>query len=265
MDEPDPLLKVCPVRPEWTDPSGLTGYHDHLTNKYIVPPFLEAVLLATAHRESPVFVVLDEMNLARVEYYFADILSTMETRSDLTLHSSGVPVEGSTGGEVRAEAPFPPNLFIIGTVNVDESTNPVSDKVLDRAVVIDMSHVDLPGFATKLSARHPELGPSVAALSDLLETLNAELLPHACGFGYRVAEEIIRYDAFAARKLGRDASEVLDDMLAQKVLVKLKGSHSQREMLGNLQRILAPYQRSLSIVRRLSDDLDELGSFRYGR
>jgi hypothetical protein len=64
LKEPDPFLFVCAVRPEWTDPTGLTGYYDVLSNRYVVPTFLEAVLLATAHRDSPVFVVLDEMNLA---------------------------------------------------------------------------------------------------------------------------------------------------------------------------------------------------------
>lgn len=265
MEERDPLLWVCPVRPEWTDPSGLTGYHDMLTNKYVVPPFLEAVLLAIAYRDSPVFVVLDEMNLARIEHYFADILSAMETRGDITLHSSGVPIEGSTGGEVRAEVPFPANLFIIGTVNVDESTNPVSDKVLDRAVVIDMSKVELTGFFSKLAASNDGLAASVAAVGGLLADLNGELLPHSCGFGYRVAGEIVRYHAFAAVKLGRASVDVIDDMLAQKVLVKLKGSHSQRQMLANLGRLLATYPRSRGIVERLAEDLDDLGSFRYGR
>lgn len=142
MGEPDPLLFVVPVRPEWTDPTGLTGYHDVLTNRYVVPPFLEAILVATAYRESPVFVVLDEMNLARVEHYFSDILSAMESGHPIQLHSSSVPLEGSTGGEIRAEVAFPPNLFLTGTINVDETTNPVSDKVLDRAVTIDMSAID---------------------------------------------------------------------------------------------------------------------------
>ena len=63
MAAPDPFLSVCPVRPEWTDPTGLTGYYDVLSNRYMVPSFLETVMLATAHRDSPVFVVLDEMNL----------------------------------------------------------------------------------------------------------------------------------------------------------------------------------------------------------
>lgn len=137
---------MYPVRPEWTDPTGLTGCHDVLTNQYKVPQFLEAVLVATAHRDSPVFVVLDEMNLARVEYYFSDVLSAMESRQPIQL---------------------PPNLYVVGTINVDETTSTVSDKVLDRAVVIDMSAVDLPGFLAKLDERDPALAPSIAAAAGL--------------------------------------------------------------------------------------------------
>ena len=61
----NPFQVICPVRPDWTDPTGLTGYTDVLTGRYAVPPFLEAMLLATAHRDSPVFVLLDEMNSPR--------------------------------------------------------------------------------------------------------------------------------------------------------------------------------------------------------
>ena len=153
----DPFLFVCPVRPEWTDPTGLTGYDDVLSNRYIVPPFLEAVMLATAHRDSPVFVLLDEMNLARVEYYFSDALSCIETGEPLQLHSNAVPLEGSTGTSIPAEIPLPANLYVVGTINVDETTNPVSDKVLDRAIVINMSAVHLQDFLATLDAREPGL------------------------------------------------------------------------------------------------------------
>jgi 5-methylcytosine-specific restriction enzyme B len=110
----DPFLMVCAVRPEWTDPTGLTGYYDVLSNRYVVPPFLEAILLATAYPDTPVFVVLDEMNLARVEYYFSDVLSAIETGEALHLHSNSVPLEGSTGTSIRAELPLPQNLYITG-------------------------------------------------------------------------------------------------------------------------------------------------------
>lgn len=265
MVAPDPFLFVCPVRPEWTDPSGLTGYYDVLSNRYVVPPFLEAVLLATAHRDSPVFVVLDEMNLARVEHYFSDLLSAIETGEALQLHSSGVPLEGSTGTSVPAALPVPPNLYLIGTINVDETTNAVSDKVLDRAMVIDMSRVDLKGFLDQLAARHTGLAPAVEMAGPALMTVHAALDPHGQGFGYRVAEEVVRYCDFAARNLKAGAPGVLDDLMVQKVLVKLRGSERQRPMLGVLERALTGMPRSEALIGRLLADLDEFGSFQAGR
>ena len=220
---PDPLLFVCPVRPEWTDPTGLTGYFDVLSNRYVVPRFLEAVLVAIAHSDAPVFVVLDEMNLARVEHYFSDVLSCVETGEDLQLHSSGVPIEGTTGTSIPAAVPLPGNLYITGTINVDETTNSVSDKVLDRAVVIDMSKVDLGGFLKDLEAREPALKDGRAAAEQLLVGVHALLLPHGLGFGYRVAEEVVRYHAFAASSLGTAPTDVTDQLLVQKYSLSCAG------------------------------------------
>ena len=205
----DPLLFICPVRPEWTDPTGLTGYYDVLTNRYVVPPFLEAVLEATAQRNSPVFVILDEMNLARVEYYLSDVLSCIETGSPLQLHSSGVPLEGTTGTSIRAELPLPTNLFIIGTINVDERTNPVSDKVLDRASVIDMSAVDVPGFLASLVARNDDLKDARAAIEPKLTEIHGLLQQHGLGLcEAQVEHEIAGLDvAEVAALLGRAFAE----------------------------------------------------------
>jgi 5-methylcytosine-specific restriction protein B len=261
---PDPFLFVCAVRPEWTDPTGLTGYYDVLSNRYVVPPFLEAVLLATAHPASPVFVVLDEMNLARVEYYFSDVLSAIETGEPLQLHSS-VPLEGTTGTSIRAELPLPPNLYITGTVNVDETTHPVSDKVLDRAVVIDMSAVDLPGFLAALAAREPALAAARAACEGHLVATYDLMAAHSLGFGYRVAEEVVRYHAFAAHHLNAAAAATTDTLMIQKVLIKLRGAEKQRPLLAGLSKALAGLPGSQRFITQLTTDLDEFGSFRASR
>lgn len=265
MEAPDPLVFICPVRPEWTDPSGLTGYEDRLTDRYVTPPFLEALLVATAHPASPVFVVLDEMNLARVEYYLSDVLSAIESRHALQLHSSGVPMEGSTGGDVPAELRIPPNLFLIGTINVDETTSSVSDKVMDRAVVIDMSEVDLAAFLSVLKSREPLLGASVDACGPRLVSLNALLIPNGLGFGYRLAEEFVRYHAFAADMLKRPSDEIIDDLMMQKALVRLRGSDAQRDMLKALATEVGLYPRAVGLIERLQRDLDELGAFQTAR
>jgi 5-methylcytosine-specific restriction enzyme B len=262
---PDPFLFVCPVRPEWTDPTGLTGYYDVLSNRYMVPRFLEAVLLATAHRHSPVFVVLDEMNLARVEYYFSDVLSSIETGEALQLHDHGVPLEGSTGTSIPAELSLPPNLYISGTINIDETTNPVSDKVLDRAVVIDMSAVDLAGFLEGLEAREPALKAAREACAAHLLAALKVMGAHNLGFGYRVAEEAVRYHAFAGEHLKADVSGVTDDLMVQKVLVKLRGGERQRTLLTGLAKALDGLPRSQAFLARLVADLDEFGSFQASR
>jgi len=265
INAPDPFLIVCPVRPEWTDPTGLTGYEDMLTSQYIVPPFLEAVLLATAHADSPVFVVLDEMNLARVEYYFSDVLSAIETGEELQLHSRGVPLEGSTGTSIPAALPIPSNLYIIGTVNIDETTNPISDKVLDRALVIDMSAVDLSGFLTGLQAREPALAPAITGCQKHLLTAQWVMAAHGLGFGYRVAEEVVRYHAFASQHLLGDSSALIDDLMVQKVLLKLRGGERQRPLLTSLMKALDGFPRARSFLTKLAADLDEFGSFQASR
>ena len=261
----DPLLFVCPVRPEWTDPTGLTGYYDVLTNRYVVPPFLEAILVATAHRESPVFVILDELNLARVEYYLSDVLSCIETGSALQLHSNGVPLEGTTGTSIRAELALPSNLFIIGTINIDETTNSVSDKVLDRASVIDMSEVDVAGFLADLEARHPDLKAARATAEPKLVEIHGLMKEHGVAFGYRVIEEFVRYHAFDAKHVKSAAADVTDQLLLQKILVKLRGAERQRPLLVSIDKACEGLPRARAFVRRLMRDLDDFGSFQAMR
>lgn len=263
--ERDPLLFECAVRPEWTDPTGLTGYVDVLSNRYVVPRFLEAALMATAQTESPVFVILDEMNLARVEYYLSDVLSCMETEGYLRLHSEDIAYEGSRGMSIPSELKLPDNLFIIGTINIDETTNPVSDKVLDRASVIDMSSVDVPGFLVSLERRHPDLKDARDASEAKLTEVHALMQQYGLGFGYRLIEEFVRYHAFDAAHLKSSPTEVTDALLVQKVLVKLRGSERQRTLLTKLDKACAGLPRAQAFVGRLLTDLDEFGSFQAMR
>jgi 5-methylcytosine-specific restriction protein B len=262
--ESDPYLFICPVRPEWTDPTGLVGYHDLLTDKYIVPTFLEALLVATANPNIPVFICLDEMNLARVEYYLSDILSSIESDSPLQLHSNSLPIEGSSGGEVRGQLSLPKNIYIVGTINIDETTNPLSDKVLDRAVMIDMSDVDLEGYFSGL-ASEGSLKNTVNLCGGVIVELNNILSNYSLGFGYRSAKEALQYHASAMLLLSKNTDEILDEIFIQKFLVKLRGSEEHRSMLEELLPFLAPYRRSLVHINTLIQDLDTFGSFQSAR
>lgn len=265
-DENDSLLFICPVQPDWTDPSDLTGYYDPLSEEYIVPPFLQAVLTAHEHPKSPIFVLIDEMNLARVEYYFSDVLSAIETGEPVALHENSDPVTGSTGEDIPPELTIPDNLYLTGTVNIDETTHPFSDKVLDRAVTVDMSDVDIDGFLDHLKV-NTSLGGAINVSRDPLVKIWNHLEAHGLGFGYRVTEEIVRYVGFAQdENLGSD-SENLDHAVAQKILVKLNGSQSERQLLVDLEDMFETedMQECKGIVSRLLEELDEMGSFQSMR
>jgi hypothetical protein len=212
-----------------------------------------------------VFVVLDEMNLARVEYYFADVLSSIESRHALALHSSSVSLEGSTGSEIPARLPLPTNLFVIGTINDDETTNALSDKVPGSSC--GHRHVGRRSepLPCRPSSPSPELAASLDACGPVLADVNARLAPEGLGFGYRLAGEFVRYHAFASGRLGRSSEEVIDDQLVQKMLVKLRGTEAQRSMLKALSVRLAPYPRAGALLARLTADLDELGTFQNAR
>jgi hypothetical protein len=131
-------FQLLPVRPDWNDSAPLFGYHNLLANHYVSTPFLEIVRTAALpeNRQRAFFVCLDEMNLARVEHYLADYLSALESRTHrIPLHED-VP-----------DLVLPPNLFVTGTVNVDETTHGFSRKVLDRANTLDFDEApDLSGI-----------------------------------------------------------------------------------------------------------------------
>jgi len=267
QDEDDPLFFICPVSPDWTDPSGLTGYYDPLSEEYVVPPFLQAVLTAHEHPESPIFVLIDEMNLARVEYYFSDVLSAIETGEPISLHENSDPVTGSTGEDIPPELTIPDNLYITGTVNIDETTHPFSDKVLDRAVTVDISDVDIEGFLDHLEDIDPSLSGAIDMSEDILVEIWNLLEPHGLGFGYRVTEEIVRYVGFAQdENLGSD-HENIDHAVAQKILVKLNGSQSERQLLVDLEDLFETenMMECEEVVSRLLNELDEMGSFQSMR
>jgi 5-methylcytosine-specific restriction enzyme B len=88
---------------------------------------------------------------------------------------------------------------------------------------------------------------------------------HGLGFGYRVAEEVVRYHAFAAEHLKADATGVTDDLMVQKVLVKLRGGERQRPLLTGLVKTLHGLPRSQTFLAKLAADLDEFGSFQASR
>ena len=249
---------LIPVRPDWTEPSHFLGFMDAVSGDFQRTRFTDALLQAHRQPARPVFICLDEMNLAQPEHYFADVLSSMEAGSEIRLHSGGL--DASVPGSI----PWPENLFITGTVNMDETTRPLSSKVLDRANVLDMSAVDVRGFCMSLHRRDPALRPVLESdMVDRLEALASILAPHGLHFGNRVIEEIARYLTFS-RTHGLLA-DALDLQIEQKILTKLRGGPEHREMLDKLVKELTDMKASHTTVERMRVELGLYESFQYWR
>lgn len=228
-------LAVVAVRPDWRDPTGLIGYLNalHAVPRFHVEPALALILRAAERPHLPYFLVLDEMNLAPVERYFAPFLSAMEV-ADVPVELHAEP--GSVNGVPPRLDGWPTNIRVGGTVNMDESTHAFSDKVLDRAFTLEFWDVDLPRF---LGVRQPS-GATDAQVGELLLVLQEPLRRIRRHIGYRAANEVLNWVARAHR---HDPTSPVDGLVDQavfsKVLPKLRGSESPalEAALGDLQRL----------------------------
>jgi MoxR-like ATPase len=255
-------LKVVPVSPDWRDPSGLLGYFNalHSNPTFHLEPALVIVLQAAADPGHPYFLVLDEMNLAHVERYFAPFLSAMETGEDLALHANGEPVNG-----VPPSIRWPSNLHIAGTVNMDETTHPFSDKVLDRAFTIEFWDVDLKAYFERNGA--DDKGKRLVAVEATLVQLHDALRRVRRHFGYRTAGEVLAFMRAAPGADGEKHAVFLDQAVFSKVLPRLRGEDSAafREALEAIGKVCSggDLKRSRRKIEDMLASLKQTGLARF--
>lgn len=279
---------VIPVRPDWTGAEALFGYEDALLpaldgrRAWHAPQALQFFLQAAADPDHPYLLVLDEMNLAHVERYFADVLSGMESREaclpNLTLEGDGYfrcPKDGF------ARIAIPKNIFIVGTVNIDETTYLFSPKVLDRANTFEfrvptdalMADFNRPvackAGAPELTAgflqivqdegflqQHP--APAQDVIVQRLRALHALLSEDGFEFGHRSFYESVRFAAMLAAAGASDADHALDRIVLQKILPRLHGARRRLEApLCALGRFcIDPAQSASAPSNKTALDLD---------
>ncbi len=239
--------KIVPVGADWTNREPLLGYANALDQTQYIKPdsgVVDLILHARENDHLPHFLILDEMNLSHVERYFADFLSVMESNGKISFHSGDDDKSG-----VPASVTMPSNLFIIGTINVDETTYMFSPKVLDRANVIEfkISEKEITEFLENPSK--PDLdqlkgeggdmaqsfmqmaqatvfeNPANGELNDTLIKFFSELKKTGAEFGYRSAYEIHRLiNQLSVIDPQLKDEEKLDIAIMQKLLPKLHGS-----------------------------------------
>ena len=266
------------VKPNWHDSTDLLGYYSEMGGRhYVNTPFVEFVCKAYAYPDTPFFVCLDEMNLAPVEQYFAEYLSaieSMEKKDGIWVTDPLVEVDKADEkadpdildqimkGAASTEAAewiqkhgltIPKNLFVVGTVNMDETTCQFSRKVLDRAMTLLMNKVSFADMAQSKKPSDEELldddgvkfflegavrGEVGSIESGLLDAINEPLKNTAFVVAYRFANEYALYEAAWAKLKGVDlasasaedkknlAAEALDHVVLMKLLPRIHGEKS---------------------------------------
>lgn len=255
--------KQIAVKPDWSDFTDLFG-HVNLDNKFVPGAIIEFIKKAADDSDKlPHILCLDEMNLARVEYYFSDFLSIMETRDwdeDEIVTDNLVPKTCYSGDEeaekMYSSLMIPENLYIVGTVNMDETTFPFSKKVLDRANTIEFSYVnlDLPNEISLNDAEAVEVRNDflranylklrtdcadrwefVKNINEKISAINAVLKKGEAHFGYRMRDEIVFYMLYNEELGLLSEKEAFDNQIMQKVLPRIQGSS---ETTANILREL---------------------------
>ena len=255
-------LAVIPVQANWTDRQNILGHRKMLSadvadNSYESCATIRLILQANANKSKPHFLILEEMNRSSVEGYFADFLSSMESGLPLQLHDCKDSLKDDRGNWIPPEINLPSNLFIIGTVNPDETNYQLSPKVIDCAHIIEfnitweqielglthkvrglrkMSQREIDQFMTIACTFSNEFYPSTEILA-ILKRIHNKLNETKFKLSYRTAHECIKYvnkrkqlsDIGLIKK--ESAEQVLDTAILQKVLPKINGPKNAIEPL----------------------------------
>lgn len=245
---------LCPVRPDWDTPAAVLGEENpnsetvNSLHSWNVPRCLELMLTAIRNPSQPYLLVFEEMNLAHVEQYFADVLSGMESGHPIIPNLT----HDGRGWRLLAKdndyLPWPKNLYVIGTINMDETTYKISPKVLDRAAFIEFrvppgtlrnqyepaqrpdranSHfLDL--FMQRTQTEAPTW-PASEQMATGLQALHRMLYDLDSEFGHRAFRESLRFGALLHDAGEHDVRTALDYALLYKVLPKYDNEKRPRE------------------------------------
>ena len=287
---------LIPVGADWTDNTKILGYFNPLANdgkgEYVKSEILSFLELAKENPSIPFFLILDEMNLSHVERYFSDFLSAMESGELILLYKKPEDCECVVPEKIT----LPKNLFVTGTVNIDETTYMFSPKVLDRANVIEfkpeMKDVldNLISGASSDEQKTAESGVAegfmelankirngdvpdelkneLEKIKPVLESIYKILEKSGFEFAYRTAKEIRLY-AIASYETCEDKSQfninsVIDQQIVQKILPKIHGNKKQiGSMLVELKTELENNEDFELSQEKVSSMIDKLEKYQY--
>jgi 5-methylcytosine-specific restriction endonuclease McrBC GTP-binding regulatory subunit McrB len=227
---------VVSIQPSWRERTELYGYYNEFTKKYNETDFLRAIYESNYYRD-PHMVILDEMNIARVEYYFAEMLSILEMplKEEWKVDIVTAMWDNDPCLIVNGTVQIPDNVWFIGTINNDDSTFAVADKVYDRAIPIDLDSRADPFVPEPTESIHVTTDHMNALFADAkkeypindfmvekLEELNGYLIKNFhLAFGNRIMKQIRDYVPCYIGCGGTEI-EAVDFIIAKKVLRKFE-------------------------------------------
>ncbi|MBM7703794.1 McrB family protein [Metabacillus iocasae] len=235
-------IALLPVRPDWSDSSDLIGYTD-LKGEFRKGLFLKMIERALNNPSKPYIIILDEMNVARVEHYLSDILSVIESRKWKEGRIVTYPL--LPGHKSFRDVYLPANLFVIGTINMDETTHSFSQKLLDRTNTIEFNTIKLDAFDFLLEEEREKPSTQVIQLQsqflhlkdvyhqyrELVQEITIELIKindilaqMDLQIGYRVRDEVCFYMVYAIKSGMFTFDQAFDFQILQKVLPRIGGS-----------------------------------------
>ena len=247
---------VIAVQPMWKERSDLIGYFNEFTKKFNETPLLKELYRAN-FTDQIFIIVLDEVNIARIEYYFAEFLSLLEypnlEQRTLEITNDSWPKDPKYFKNGRLT--ITNNIYFIGTANNDESTFSISDKVYDRAMVMNLDKkaekFEAPTVEKcKISnTRFEELGKNACnsyakyeELDEWIESLNKILMDSFnINFGNRMVNQIKKYVPIY-EACGGTSEEAFDDFVTKKILRKLEGKDALK-----LNSAIAPFIDNLNL------------------
>lgn len=267
------ILNFIPVQTTWRDKTSLIGYFNDFTQTFSETDFLKGLYRASYDRDVINLMVLDEFNIARVEYYFADFLSILEYPENeqvikiMQLPFDFVPPTHLQDGQLALE----PSTFFVCTANKDDSTYSISDKVYDRAIILDFDDKNEP-FVAKSKVKHVPIGfTELTSLYKTAKAVEGNNLSSAdlkkfliitdfvreeldVTFGNRIMHQINEFvPVFVA--CGGTKEEALDFLFTRKILTKVQGRFEDyiRAALLNLDKLIVKQygSRSFSGSRHL--------------
>ena len=275
----DDRLRVIPVQPGWHDPGPLLGYVNPLQDPpaYVQPDCLKLLFRAGKKRSEPHVLILDEMNLSHPEQYLAPLLSAMEQedRNDETGQTGGrIPLHSEEEiKDLARNIDYPGNLVIIGTVNMDETTMGISDKVLDRAFTLEFWEIKPEKWFEQNEEEWATIKDDYNALLDLLNELYGALSDTRRHFGWRVIAEVVGFLRRYKEGHGSIDATAVDKVIYAKVLPKLRGEDNKqfRECLAACKKALkfgagaADLRFCVKKVEQLQRTLEATGSASFWR